>query len=296
MRSEVLLLQSEYMQHLIYLACGHRDVRVQALYAAYSALAWKGALDLHVHVYSDAPAVFQPLAGLIHVHELSHEKVCAWRGPGDYAFRIKIAALAEATCEHSEEDVLFADSDTFFWADLTPVLARIGPGNAVLHRREYAVRSHPTGQLQRFRRRMGKFHFRGSTIDLNADMWNSGAIGLHPSQFHLLHTILAFIDAISPHYKKQLVEQYAVAYFLQKNAQVHACDDVLFHYWAQKAEYQQKIEPRLERWRSIAVEEALAELRAERIVLPPYRPRHGWLRRLSDRVLGREEPAREAVR
>lgn len=277
------------MQHLIYLACGPRNVHVQALYAAYSALAWKGALDLQVHVYTDAPDVFQPLAGHIQTHELMAEMVRAWRGPGNYPFRIKIAALAEAARAHGEECILFTDSDTFFFADLAPVFARIGPGSAVLHRKEYAVLTNPSGQLQRFRKRMGKFYFRGSAIDLNADMWNSGAIGLHPSQFHLLHTALAFIDAISPHYKRQLVEQYAVAYFLQKNAQVHACEDVLFHYWAQKAEYQQAIEPRLQRWKSMPLEEALAELRGSRIVLPPFQPRHGWVRRLSDRVLGREE-------
>ncbi|MGE5205201.1 MAG: hypothetical protein ACM3PW_06270 [Chlamydiota bacterium] len=277
------------MEHLIYLACGQRTVQVQALYAAYSALAWKGELQLQVHVYSDAPAGFQPLAGQIQLHELSAEKVRAWRGMGNYPFRMKIAALAEAAGEHSEDRVLFADSDTFFFADFALVFARIGPGNAVLHRKEYPVLSHSTGQLQRFRSRMRKFHFRGSAIDLSADMWNSGAIGLHPSQFHLLHTVLAFIDAISPHYKKQLVEQYAVAYFLQKNAQVHACDDVLFHYWEQKAEYQQVIEQRLGKWKPMPLEDALAELRAERILLPPYQPRHGWVRRLSDRVLGREE-------
>jgi hypothetical protein len=84
------------------------------------------------------------------------------------------------------------------------------------------------------------------------------------------------------------VEQYAVAYFLQKNARVHACDDVLFHYWAQKLEYQAEIEPRLQRWKSMALAEALAELRAQPIVLPPYQPRHGWVRRLSDRVVGRD--------
>lgn len=276
------------MEHLIYLACGFRNVHVQALYAAYSALAWKGALDVQVHVYSDAATVFEPLAHQIRVHELSADRLRAWRGPGDYPFRIKIAALAEATRDHGEERVLFADSDTFFIADFAPVFARIGPADAVLHRKEYAVVSHPTGQLQRFRKRMGKFHFRGSPTDLNADMWNSGAIGLHPSQFHLLHTALAFIDAVSPHYKKQLVEQYAVSYFLQKNAQLHACDDVLFHYWAQKPEYQQKIEERLERWKSLPLEEALRELRAERIMLPPFQPHHGWVRRLSDRVFDRE--------
>ena len=275
------------MEHLIYLACGPRSVHVQALYAAYSALAWKGALDVQVDLYTDAPDVFQPLAGHIQVHELTAETEREWRGPGNYPFRIKIAALAEAARAFGEERILFADSDTFFFTDFAPVLAGIGPGNALLHRKEYAVMRHPTGQLQRFRKRMSKFHFRGSAIDLNADMWNSGAIGLHPSQFHLLHTILAFIDTISPQYKKQLVEQYAVAYFLQKNAQVHACDDVLFHYWAQKAEYQQAIEPRLQRWKSMPLEEALAELRGDRIVLPPYQPRHGWVRRLSDRVFDR---------
>jgi hypothetical protein len=277
------------MEHLIYLACGHHNVQVQALYAAYSALAWKGALALEVHVYTDAPKVFQPLTGRLHLHQLSPERIRVWRGPGDYPFRIKIAALAEAAREHSDDRILFVDSDTFFFGDFAPVFARIAQGNAVLHRKEYPVMSHPTGQLQRFRRRMSKFHFRGSAIDLNADMWNSGAIGLHPSQFHLLYTVLAFIDTISPHYKKQLVEQYAVAYFLQKNAQLHACDDVLFHYWAQKAECQQVIEPRLARWNSSPVEEALAELRGNRIALPPFQPRHGWVRRLSDRVLGGEE-------
>jgi hypothetical protein len=275
------------MEHLIYLACGHRNVHLQALYAAYSALAWQGALELKAQVYTDAPDFFQPLAGRLQVHELTAEKVRSWRGPGNYPFRIKIAALAEATREHAEERVLFADSDTFFIADSAALFARIGPGNAVLHRKEYAVLTHSTGQLQRFRQRMSRFHFRGSAIDLNAEMWNSGAIGLHPSQFHLLHTVLAFIDAISPHYKKQLVEQYAMAYFLQKNAQVQPCDDVLFHYWAQKPEYQAEIEPRLQRWKSMALESALAELRAQPIVLPPYHPRHGWVRRLSDRVAGR---------
>jgi hypothetical protein len=277
------------MEHLVYLACGPRSVHVQAFYAAYSALAWKGALDLQVHMYTDAPVIFEPLTGHIQTHELTVEKVRAWSGPGNYPFRIKIAALEEATRAHGGERILFADSDTFFLADFAPVFARIGAGNAVLHRKEYAVMNHPTGQLQRFRKRLEKFQFRGSAIDLNADMWNSGAIGLHPSQFHLLHTVLAFIDAISPKYKKQLVEQYAVAYFLQKNAQVHACDDVLFHYWAQKVEYQQAIEPRLQRWKSMLLEEALAELRSGRILLPPYEPRHGWVRRLSDRVLRREE-------
>jgi len=168
-------------------------------------------------------------------------------------------------------------------------LSRIDEHNAVLHRREYSVLTYPTGQLRRFRQRMNRLQFRGSAIDLNADMWNSGAIGLHPSQFHLLQTVLGFIDVVSPRFKKQLVEQYAVAYYLQKNATVHPCDDVLFHYWAQKAEYQRAIETRLGDWKGKPLESALDDLRRNPIVLPPYIPRHGWVRRLSDRIFGSDE-------
>jgi hypothetical protein len=275
--------------HLLYLACGTRDVAVQALYGAYSAFAYKGPLDLAVHISTDQPQIFHPLADQLHLHELTREKVQAWRGPGNYPYRLKIAALAELASELSDQRILFADSDSFFFADFPSLFLRIDARNAVLHRKEYSVPQNPTRQLERFRERMGRFRFRGNTIDLSGDMWNSGAIGLHPSQFHLLTTILAFIDAISPQYKKQLVEQYAVSYYLQKNATLHPCDDFLFHYWSQKREYQQEIEARVERWRSMPLQAAWEELRQNRIVLPPFAPRHGLLRRLSDRVFGSDE-------
>ena len=198
---------------------------------------------------------------------------------------MKVAALAELSKDFSESPILFVDSDTFFFDPVGKVLARIDKGHAVLHRLEYPVLTCPTGQLQRFRHRMGNFSFRGSSVDLSADMWNSGVIGLHPSQVHLLNTVLAFIDAISPTYNKQLVEQYAVSYFLQKNAEIRAAEDCVFHYWQQKQEYQEAIEPKLREWARRPLEEASAELRANRIVLPPFQPRHGWVRRLRDRIL-----------
>jgi hypothetical protein len=276
------------MDHLIYVACGSRDLQIQALYAAYSALAYKRNLNLAVHVYTDEPKVFEPLATGLRVHEVSAAKRDSWRGPGDYGYRMKIAALAEAAEEYSDGRILFADADTFFIADVEAVFARIDARNAVLHRKEYPLLSHPTGQLKRFRKRMRRFRFRGNEIDLNAEMWNSGAIGLHPTQFHLLNTILAFIDVISPQYKKQLVEQYAVAYYLQKNVHVHPCDECVYHYWQQKPEYQLAIEERLAHWTGRPLEAALGEIRGKRIELPPYQPRPGWVRRLSDRLFGSE--------
>src|SRR5437868_9355670 len=166
--------------HLMYLSVGSRDIAVQALYAAYSALAHRGSLAVTVHVYTDMTEVFEPLRPRVQIHELTAETIRAWRGPGNYPFRMKIAALAEMARSFPDERIFFADSDTFFVGELAPLFGRIDEHNAVLHRREYSVLTCPTGQLRRFRRRMSRMQFRGSAIDLDAEMWNSGAIGLHP--------------------------------------------------------------------------------------------------------------------
>ena len=104
--------------HLMYLSVGSRDIAVQALYAAYSALAHKGSLAVTVHVYTDMTEVFEPLRPRVQIHELTAETIRAWRGPGNYPFRMKIAALAEMARSFPEERILFADSDTFFVAEL----------------------------------------------------------------------------------------------------------------------------------------------------------------------------------
>jgi hypothetical protein len=272
--------------HLLYLAIGDADLAAQASYAAYSALAHQGHLDLSIHICTDRGEAFAALRDKVEIREVSAATIREWRGPGNYPYRMKIAALREMARQFPDQKVLFADSDTFFVADIAPAFERIRPSLSVMHRREYAVASHPTGQLRRFRKHMAKRSFRGGSIDVDADMWNSGAIGVHPRNLYLLDTVLAFIDALAPRYKKQLLEQFAVSYYLQKNTVVEACDDVLFHYWAQKPDYQRRIEPRLARWRDLPLHAALEELRANPIIMAAFVRRHGWVRRMRDRLLG----------
>jgi hypothetical protein len=271
---------------LLYLAIGSRDLAAQALYACYSALAYRPADNVDMHVFTDCPSAFDPLREYLQVQEVSGATLARWQGQQRYPYRMKVAALEDMAERFPADKLLFADSDTFFTADFAPICDHIGPVDSVLQAREYPVRTHATGQLLRFRKQMGKRLFRGSAIDLDADMWNSGAIGLHPRNFHLLRTVLAFIDSVSPHYRKQLLEQYAVSYYLQKNTTVHPCGDVLVHYWQQKSQYQQAMQPMLARWKDMKLDAALQELRGNRITLPPFVRRHGWVRRTRDRFLG----------
>lgn len=276
---------------LLWLATGSGDVQLQALYSLYSALAFKTDADVSLQVYTDAPSVYQPLAKVVGIQEVTHEKLELMCGAARLPFRMKLALLVEALRIDSQSPVVFIDADTFFFRNFEPLLQQIDPRNAVMHIREWHVASASIGQLRRFRRNMQQVRYQGATVNLNVYMWNSGVIGLHPACVGVLEEALSFCDAVWSQYSKPFVEQFAVASFLQKaNIVLHPAADYIFHYWYQKPEYQRAIADLLLRWKNLPVERALQELRQNRIVLPPPPRKLSILERLSQRLSGKAIP------
>jgi hypothetical protein len=255
------------MNHFAYLAAGRHDVCVQALYAACSALAFRGGAAATVHVFTDTPEFFNPIAGAIELIEITPEIMREWRGPSDFVLRAKLCVSLKMMEMYPQDPTFLIDADTFFYREYAELLSRVGPQDAVLHRKEYHVATHPTGQLIKFRRHVGRVKFRGKPLDLSIDMWNSGVTGVHPAQRERLEEAIEIIDLIAPHYRKPFIDQYAVSLCL-KDLHLHSADEFIFHYWNQKAEYMPEMERRLDRWRTMPLEDSLAEMRAKRIELP----------------------------
>lgn len=274
-------------------AYGLEEVRVQALYAAWSALAYADGAPLSVHVYTDEPSFFAPLGGALEVRALSRDDIRSWRGPLDFTHRLKAMMIREMTERHPGDRLLYLDADMFFVAPVQAVFDRITPSGSVMHEREYNVATRESSQMRRFRKHMGRLSFRATPVDLDGDMWNAGAVGLHPSNFDVVDAWLEFIDTLYPSYRRGLVEQYGVSLLLQRSTEVRPCTDEVVHYWAQKDDYVAAIRRELDRIRALAPADALAHLRANRIALPPApRRRHqrSVLERLR-RALGiRREP------
>ncbi len=273
--------------HLVTQAYGREDVKEQALYAAASALAWAGDLPLDVHVYTDDAAFFAPLAGRVDVRVLSPGEIRAWRGPHDFVHRLKAEMIREMVRRFPEGKLLYVDADVAFRSPVAPVFARIGPGAAVLHVREYDILAHPTGQLRRFRRRMRKVTAGGRPVDLAHGMWNAGAVGLDQSHFPLVDRWLALVDEVYRQWPYWIHEQWAISQLLERAGKVSPADDVVFHYWAQKDEALAAIRPALEALRARPLEGALAELRARPLALPPPARRRSTLRERILRVFRR---------
>jgi len=259
-------------------------VRTQALYCAWSALAWADGVPLSVHVYTDEPAAYAALEGRIAVEPVSLDRIREWRGPHDFVHRQKTELVRDLAARFPGDRLLYVDSDTFFTGPLARAADRIGPGRSVLHVREFPIATHGTSQMKKFRRDMKGVAFRGAPIDLACDMWNAGAVGLDPAQLGLLAEWLELIDAVYPRVQRFFVEQFAISLLLQRDTTVAAIDDVLFHYWYQKDEYTEALRRALAALAALPHEAALARLRATPIRLP-YRKQGSTLAHRIRRIL-----------
>lgn len=258
---------------IAYLATGGEDVRTLALYAAYSALAWRGPAPASVHVFTDRVEAFAPVSSAIVLETLSANLLRQWRGPFDFVFRMKPKLLEHVLERHPDDDAVLVDADTFFTGDLGRLLERIGPRRAAMHEREYRPDEKQSLQLENFRRRMRRARFRGEPVALDAWMWNSGVVGLDPSHLPLVRDWIAFVDAVYPKNPKPFVEQYGVSWLLQRDGhEIASTDDLVFHYYADKDRHLAAIRTELVTLATLPIEGALARVRSQPLRVEGQRP------------------------
>jgi hypothetical protein len=250
-------------------AYGREDIKEQALYAVWSALAWSDGLPIEVHAYTDDATWLAPLRDRVRTRVLTPAEIRAWRGPHDFVHRLKAEMIRDQVRRFPGGKLLYVDADVAFRGALRPIFERLAPGAAVLHVKEYDIPSHPGKQMRRFRRRMKKVRVRGTPPDVGHAMWNAGVIGLDASQFPLIEAWLALIDEVYPQWPYWIHEQWAISHLLERSGNVSAADDVVLHYWVQKDEAVAAIRTELELLRRRPLPEALEHLRAHPLVLPP---------------------------
>jgi hypothetical protein len=272
---------------LLYLAHTSDAVREQALYSALSALAHGGDAPLAVHVYTDAPEAFARIEGRVEIRLLAPEEINGWAQPAGYRHRAKPAAIRDLARRHPADPLLFADADTVFTGPVAAIFGRLAPSSAVMHEREYNVAESDLAVMHRFRRHLSKATFRGAPVELRWDMWNSGAVGLHPDHFPIVDDWLAYLDEVFPQVRRWVLEQYALATLLQRRGVAIAeAADVLVHYWFDKDAYVAQIRAILARTSALPLEDVLASLRANPIDRPRRATSYGKPANFFQRVFG----------
>ena len=267
-----------------YLATSRPDIWDQALYAAYSALAWRGDAKVHVHLFTDRPEAFAPLEGAVRLDVLPPERAREWVRPYGLVFRMKPMALEHLFARFPSDCCVLVDSDTFFTGPLASLLERIDARRAVMHVREYPPLLKDSLEMKNFRRRMRRARFRGAPVALDPWMWNAGVVGLHPAERPILREWIDFMDEVFPANQKGSVEQYGISWLLQQPGRtLAAVDDLVEHYYLDKDRYLAAIRAELPVLSALPLEDALRRVRESpvRTTGPvPEKPRPPRHRRL----------------
>ena len=164
--------------------------------------------------------------------------------------------------------ILFMDADTFAVAPLAALLERVGRG-AVMYEREYNVAARQSPMMVRFRRNLARARHRGQPIDLDVDMWNSGVVGLGPELTPIIEPWIEFLDEVYPSTRRWVLEQFALAYLLQKRGTpISAADDLAVHYWDDKPGRLAAIRGQLEATKGLPLEDLLEHVRTHSLRAP----------------------------
>src|SRR5262249_40424000 len=130
-------------------------------------------------------------------------------GPHGYIHRRKMMAVIDALTKYPEVTA-FIDSDTWFIRSPDELFSRISPGRSCLHLAEGPLMITFTKKSWR---NLAKIlacaclvdeHGRTVNIPPDSTMWNSGVIGLDPSDGHLLRDSLYLMDQLWSQFWSQL--------------------------------------------------------------------------------------------
>lgn len=220
---------------LVFLSYGSKpSLLAETTYAVLSAArAAGGDPDTGIVLYTDQPATYADLPARI--RPITPAELEAWAGPHGYLHRRKMAVLDDALTTLGVP-VALVDSDTWFRRSPSRLFERVAPGRSVLHLRE--------GTLDQGREPDRRFAAqvegrtwtgldgRPVTLGPGTPMWNSGVVGLHPDDAHLVREALHLTDQVyAEHRDLFTLEQLALSLFLDARTVVSPSSDVVYHYW-----------------------------------------------------------------
>jgi hypothetical protein len=211
------------------------------------------------------------------------QKVQEWVGPKNFRWRIKIKTIEEVLQKYGEPTVLI-DGDTYFQKSPDELFERITPGNSVLHIREGRVCDLEDEEHRDLTRVLNEKTIcdpiTGARIAATQAMWNSGVVGLHPADMHLLSSSLELTDRIVAEEPINTSEQFATAYLLETQTHLRPCDDIVYHFWSMP--YRRPFRPRM--MEVLRSTEGMPEAdRAEKLYA--IRPQTALRRRMRNRLL-----------
>jgi hypothetical protein len=250
------------MKNLVYLSYGRGPHEQENAFSMLSAYHWLGVgrPDIRIVVYTDRPESFEALG--VAMVELDAKTAEEWAGPAGFGHRRKIMAVRDAM-QRFDGPTALLDGDTYFRRSPHWLFGRIAPGRSVMHLREGRVKSLPGGPHAELSSLLQSgpalTDLAGNVLSLSAAtvMWNSGVIGVHPADRHVLDEAIHLTDQLCSRSKLHTLEQFALGVSLGRQTSLRETGDVVFHYWegSFRIPFRQRLPQVLERYASLPLSE-----------------------------------------
>jgi hypothetical protein len=251
-------------KNIVFLSYGNEPEYLRAIFCILSLSAWLSPKafsnnfdEFKLIIYTDNPDFFAkhlPAFNIefVFLSAASLEEMLDNKG---FFHRRKVDVIDRTFKRYPDTDLLFIDTDTFFYADAEKLFSQYEKGTSFMHKREYRLakavnifsvfgqEQHPKDFIKLIESR--SFTIRSEKVDFTTDdySWNSGVLGLSKYFAHYMPDVFRLTDTFYLHSKWFISEQLAFALILQKTTSIESTNDVIAHYWGkrQKALIDQKI-------------------------------------------------------
>ena len=213
----------------------------QAAFSILTILSKKESTDTVV-VITDHPEKFNVLKEKITVIAIDNQTLTKWKGEYDFFWRIKIKALQLTSLKFENQHILYLDSDTFLFGDLTKIRQNLIQNKNLMHTNEGKLSELPTKTERRMWKQLKNQTYGQTVINSATCMWNAGVIGISKTNIKKLDLALEICDQMcANNVTRRLIEQFAFSIAMNDSTDLISAENEIGHYWGNKKMWDQTI-------------------------------------------------------
>ncbi len=214
----------------IYLIFGKEKFFLESKISIASIFAFNAVevFDFEIIIYTDNAEYFNGFN--VKTRKIDESTLNEWSDNGRYLYRSKIKCFEQCTLDYPNDVIIMMDTDTVFKRHPKFLIDNISPAQSVMHFNEGQPSDVLLSILDKpeIKELIGK-----NSTEVKGNIWNSGVIGIHSSNFFLLGKVLEFNDFFFSYSNYFATEQYAFSVILENNHKLESAHNQVFHYWHQ---------------------------------------------------------------
>jgi hypothetical protein len=225
--------------HILYCTFGNRfSNHLQAAFSAISFLQESGEVD-SINIITDAAPFYKHLSDHVNIIDISAETIKEWKGPHDFFWRIKIKAIQQLTGMYPGSPVVYLDTDTFLYKNITSLKTALQSGRAFMHEDEGALSALTDKTSKRTWRALEGRTFGGLAMQPTDHMWNAGVVSTPNNKNGKdIELALQICDEMcAGGVPFRLVEQYSLSLALNHIYTLGDATPWIAHYWRNKEDW-----------------------------------------------------------